>query len=376
MVSSLSTGPATSAPRCGWGPAHQTAVSELTRAPHGIYAKAMKIQSIAINACPLVLALACGGQPTAAAPVAAPPQPVASAAVTPPPPAAASATAAPTPTPAPAPAALKPVVRFTEGLSTPESVLYDAAADRYLVSNINGGPAEVDNNGYIAELSPDGKVIQGKFIAGGVKNVKLDAPKGLGLVKGTLYVADISVVRKFDAKTGAPQGEIKIPNSTFLNDIAISSNNTIFVSDSGLKPGKDGLEPNGTDAVYAIEKGKVRTLAKSKDLFNPNGLLSLGQDLIVVTFGSDEAYKLDDKGVKSGATKLPAGGLDGVVALGDELLISSWKSSSVYRGKLGGKFEVVAPELKAPADIGYDTKRKRLLVPHFMDNSVEVFDLP
>src|SRR5262249_7581594 len=35
-----------------------------------------------------------------------------------------------------------------DGFSTPESVLYDADGDVYLVSNINGKPAEADDNGF------------------------------------------------------------------------------------------------------------------------------------------------------------------------------------------------------------------------------------
>ena len=337
---------------------------------------AMKKGTLLRSTCPVVLAVACGGTP-AAAPASPPAAVSAAPAPTPNPAPVVSAPAIASAAPAPAPAAPKPVVRFTDGLSTPESVLYDAAHDRYLVSNINGGPAAVDNNGYIAELSPDGKVTQAKFIAGGVKNVKLDAPKGLGISKGTLYVADITTVRKFDVKTGAPQGEIKFPKATFLNDIAVSSDGKVYVSDSGLKPGKEGLEPDGSDAVYVIEKGNPKILAESKDLSGPNGLAIVGTELVVATFGSDEVYKLGDKGAKTSVTHLPAGGLDGIIVLGgDELLISSWKASAVFRGKLGGKFDVAVPELKAPADIGYDTKRKRLLVPHFMDNTVEVFDLP
>ena len=338
--------------------------------------RAMKLPIATLMASPLFIALACGGKPTATAPIAPPVQSSAPATPVSAPAASISVAAAPGSAVPATPAPPKPVLRITEGLSTPESVLYDSVNDRYLVSNINGSPTAVDGNGYIVEVSPEGKITQAKFIAGGVKNAKLDAPKGLGIAKGTLYVADISVVRKFDAKTGATQGEIKIPNSTFLNDIAISADNKVYVSDSGLKMGKDGLEPNGTDAVYMIDKGKVHTVAQSKDLGNPNGLVTVGNDLIVVTFGSGEAYKLGEKGAKEQATKLPAGGLDGVVSLGDELLISSWKGSSVFRGKLGGKFEVAIPGLKAPADIGYDTKRKRLLVPHFLDSTVEVFELP
>src|SRR5450755_5096187 len=144
---------------------------------------------------------------------------------------------------APAPT---PVFRLTDGVATPESVLYDEANDRYLVSNINGKPDEVDNNGYITELSPDGKVIKDKFIAGGVGKVKLDAPKGTGIYAGILYVSDITVVRKFDLKTGAPKGDIPVPGATFLNDIAVAKDGRVFVSDSGIKSGASGFDPTGT----------------------------------------------------------------------------------------------------------------------------------
>jgi sugar lactone lactonase YvrE len=273
---------------------------------------------------------------------------------------------------APAPT---PVFRLTDGVATPESVLYDEANDRYLVSNINGKPDEVDNNGYIMEVSPDGKVLKPKFIAGGVNKVKLDAPKGTGISGGILYVADITVVRKFDLKTGAPKGEIAVPGATFLNDIAVAKDGRVFVSDTGLKSGATGLDPTGTDAVYVIEKGKLKTVAKSKDLGGPNGLLVVDKGVLVVTFGNNELYRLDDKGVMQDVTKLPGSALDGIAQAGDKLLVSSWQTSSVYRGTLGGTFEVALAELKSPADIGFDSKRKRVLVPRFLESAVEAYDL-
>ena len=284
--------------------------------------------------------------------------------------------AKPAPTPkVEKPPAPTPVFHLTEGIATPESVLYDEANDRYLVSNINGKPDEADNNGYITEVSPDGKVTKEKFIAGGVGKVKLDAPKGTGISGGILYVSDISVVRKFDAKTGAPKGDIPVPGATFLNDLAVAKDGRVFVSDSGLKTGKAGFEPTGTDAVYVIEKGKLKTVAKSKDLGGPNGLLAVENGVLVVTFGSDELYRLDEKGAKQDSTKLPGGGLDGIAQAGDALLVSSWQASAVYRGTLGGKFELALGELKGPADIGFDSKRKRVLVPRFLESAVEAYDL-
>jgi sugar lactone lactonase YvrE len=261
---------------------------------------------------------------------------------------------------------------------TPESALYDADNDRYLVSNINGSPFDKDNNGFISVLSPDGQVTTLKWIEGGKGKgkVKLDGPKGLTLSKGTLYAADITVVRAFDAKTGAQKADIPIPGSTFLNDLTSSPDGKVYVSDSGLKGGAGGaFDPTGTDAVYVIDKGKVKPLAKGTELGRPNGVLWTDKGLLVVTFGSNELYRLDEKGARQDITKTPAGGLDGLVAIGDSLLVTSWEASTIFRGTLGGTFDVALTGQKSPADIGYDTKRGRVIVPHLMENTVEVYDL-
>jgi hypothetical protein len=49
------------------------------------------------------------------------------------------------------------------GFATPESVEYYAAEDVYLVTNINGSPFAVDDNGFISKISPDGKVLDLKW---------------------------------------------------------------------------------------------------------------------------------------------------------------------------------------------------------------------
>jgi sugar lactone lactonase YvrE len=325
----------------------------------------------------VLVASACGGsEPPPAPPPAPPPPPApteAPVAVAPPP--APEATAPEAPKEPPKPAAPTPIWRVTEGVNTPESVLYDEAADRYLVSNINGKADEADNNGYIMEISPDGKVTNPKLVAGGEKKVKLDAPKGSGIADGIFYVTDIKVVRKFDVKTWAPKGDIPMAGATFLNDIAVGPGGKVYVSDTGVKGKDGGFAPTGTDAVYVLDKGKVKPVAKSKDLSGPNGLLWTEKGVLVVTFGSNELYRLDDKGVKQDVTKLPAGGLDGLAAWGDSLLVTSWQAAAIFKGKLNGKFEVAIPDVKGSADIGVDTKRNRLIVPRFLDNAVEAYEL-
>jgi hypothetical protein len=325
--------------------------------------------------------VACGGsEPAAQAPASPPPEPVASAPVTAA--AAPTATAVPVATAetkaAPAPSApAKPTPALSiKDLAAPESALYYAKEDVYLISNINGSPSAVDGNGFISRDSTDGTKVVAKWIEGGKNGVKLDAPKGLGIAGDTLYVADITRVRTFDLKTGKAKGDIALPGATFANDIAVSADGkTVYVSDSGIKIDDKGVTPTGTDAVYAIEKGKAKVLAKGDELGRPNGLAVDGGKLWVVTFGSGELYSLDKDGKKTDAQKLPKGSLDGIVPLAGDLLISSWDAQAIYRGKPGGSFDVAIPGVSSPADIGYDTKLGRVLVPRMQDGVLEAYEL-
>ena len=269
----------------------------------------------------------------------------------------------------------EPVVVF-EGLSTPESVLYDEASDVYLVSNINGSPLADDGNGFISRLQPDGATLVRKWIDGGSEDVVLNAPKGMAIVGNRLYVSDIHAVRVFDRVTGKAISSIEIEDATFLNDITPDDAGGVYVSDSGLKAGEESFEPSGTDAIYAIDAlGTLSTVVKDPTLGRPNGLVKHKNGLYAVTFGSGEIMHFLGS-TRSASYTLPVGTLDGVVGLNDgSLLISSWEGSSVLRGKPGGEFSVVVADVDAPADIGYDSKRNRILVPLFKENRVEAYAL-
>lgn len=280
------------------------------------------------------------------------------------------------PPPEPEPS-IQPVLKFTGAFATPESVLYDPNADRYLVSNINGDPNAIDGNGYIIELSPDGRVTNPKLIAGGMNKVRLDAPKGMAIVGSELWVADVTVIRRFDLKTAEHRSDIQLPAATFANDIVAAPDGGAYVSDSAVKFVDGAPQPSGTDQIFFIDKSsKVKVFAKSPELAGPNGLALLPGDFLVAnTLKSDEIYKLTDKGQRDAITKLPGGMLDGLVAVDDTLIVSSWKTETVYRGPITGTFKPVLTKVKGVADMGYDSKRKRLLVPRFMDDSVEVYEL-
>jgi sugar lactone lactonase YvrE len=274
-----------------------------------------------------------------------------------------------------APAASTPKA-LPVAFQTPESVLYDPAEDIFFVSNINGAPLEKDGNGFISRLQASNGQGTDKWIESGVNGVTLNGPKGLTIRGDELWVTDIDTVRRFDLKTGAPKGEIPIPGSTFLNDLSTADDGTVYLTDSGLQAGENGFEPSGTDAVYAIKAdNKPVEIASGDELGHPNGVLAVNGEIWVVTFGTNELYRLVD-GKKTDVSKLPAGSLDGLRRLADgDFLVSSWASKSVYRGPAGGPFRAIVENVTSPADIGVDTKRNLLLIPSFQENKVEVHPL-
>ena len=269
-----------------------------------------------------------------------------------------------------------PVVTVATGLSRPSSALYDAETDTYLVSNVGGEAGLKDNDGFITELSPDGAVVNARLVAGGSKGVTLNAPKGLAIHGGVLYVADIDTVRMFDRATGASRGEVKVVGSTFVDALALGPDGRIYLTDSGLGP---KLEGTGTDGVYVIEPGvkpTLKTLLKARALKGPSGLVATHDSLYVVTLGAAELITLDLKGnAKGPRTELPKGVLHGVVMVGDELVISSWEGGALYRGKPGGPFRAIATGLSGPADLGHDVRRHRVLVPCSTADRFEAWEL-
>src|SRR5688572_9306451 len=130
----------------------------------------------------------------------------------------------------------------TEGIKTPESVVYDEASGFVFTSQINGAPDGRDGNGTIAKLNGDGTVVKADFVTG------LNAPKGLRVCDGTLWTADINEVIGIDAASGAVKSRVAIPASMFLNDVACTGA-TVYVTD--MMANKIYRVANGAATVVA-----------------------------------------------------------------------------------------------------------------------------
>lgn len=267
------------------------------------------------------------------------------------------------------------------GFSSPSAVLYDKARDLYWVSNLNlDGPSGA---GFISRLQPDGKLSTLNFIDGSRPGVELRAPHGLAVLGPWLYVADVTAIRKFNAETGAPESKIEIQGARYLSDVAAATDGSLYVTDVGGDPNLVGAPSTGSDAVYQLSPGgEVTVVARRADLGGPFAILADEKGLWVTCTGSNELLLLipsatGGRSTDAGRLPLPGVAPRGIAAMPDgTLLISSLGRRAVYRGYRDGPFEPILTGLEAPADLDYDTRRKRLLVPLLTGQAVAVFDLP
>ena len=270
-------------------------------------------------------------------------------------------------------------VTVVTGFLTPESVRYDPSQDVYFVSNINGNPSTKDNNGFISRVRPDGTIEALKFIEAGRNGVTLNGPKGLALRGDTLWVTDIDAARAFNAKTGAPVASVTLPGAVFLNDPDFGPDGSLYITDTGIRFDEKGnMTHPGPDRIYRIAPDrKVSVAAQGDTLERPNGITwdKANNRFIVVAFGGPHvfAWKPGDAAPTSIATG--PGGFDGVEVVNGKLYVSSWADSTVSIYDSGHEVKVITG-VPSPADIGYDSKRNRVLVPIFTLNRVEIWQLP
>lgn len=242
-------------------------------------------------------------------------------------------------------------------LNTPESVLYDAGNDVIYVANIGGQPSVKDGNGFISRLSTSGKIIDLKWITG------LDAPKGMGIFKGKLFVTDITDVVEIGVAEGKILKRYHAPGSEFLNDISVSPSGIVYISDS-----QKGF-------IYKLESGKIEKWIEG--LEGVNGLYCLGRDILLAGTKNSVVQILTTNKRFSDLIS-GTGSIDGLISCGkNSYLFSDW-SGSVYKATVNGGKELIMNTSQAKinaADIDYIPSKRLLIVPTFFDNRVMAYEL-
>ena len=240
-------------------------------------------------------------------------------------------------------------------LKVPESVLFDAVGKLLYVSNIDGQPWEKDGKGSIGKVGLDGKIIKVDWVSG------LNAPKGLGLFKNNLYVADVDNVVLIDVAKAGIAKRYPIEGAQSLNDISVDKKGSVYVTDS--KAGK----------IYRLEQEKFVLIAEN--LAGLNGVLSTGDNLYAVAGGSLWKIIPSQKPVKLAEGMEPA--VDGVEQVApNEFIVSVWNGIIYYvKGSKVQQLLDTREQKSNTADIGYDPKSKTVYVPTFFKNCITAYTL-
>jgi DNA-binding beta-propeller fold protein YncE len=243
-------------------------------------------------------------------------------------------------------------------LTTCESVIYDKANDVLYVANINGDPSTKDGNGFISKVTLDGKVSELSWVKG------IDAPKGMGIFNGKLYVTDIDRIHEIDIATGKISKTYPATGAQFLNDITVDDAGKVYASDTG------------GGAIYLIDGGTVSKWIEN--IASPNGLLAENNQLFVLGFESKTLSAIDiaSKQITQKTDSIDNG--DGIEAIGDGgYLASSWNGLVHYISSDFKRTLILdtSGEQVSAADIEYIAEKNLLLVPTFFKNKVVAYEL-
>lgn len=259
------------------------------------------------------------------------------------------------------------------GLNNPESIALDVNRKVLYISNVNVNTSfsDTDGNGYISKVDLNGKIIKQKWIEG------LNAPKGLALHNGKLYIADNSELVVADVTSSKIIHKYKAVGAAFLNDVAVADNGDVYVSNTF-----------GGSKIYRLRKGKLSLWLDSPQLNSPNGLILDKTNLLAATWGdvtNAETFEttipgrvlkidLDTKAISDASGK-SIGNLDGYVKTIHGHLVSDWIAGKLIY--LNDKNELVDDNVitlsKGTADIEFNRTDKVVYIPLMLDNKIVAY---
>ncbi len=241
-------------------------------------------------------------------------------------------------------------------LNNPESVVYDSAYQRYLVSNWEDGNI----------IQIDSLEQQDYF------NTELLSTAGLHIVGDTLFVSSNEGVNSgiigFLLSTGEIIFHVDIPEKILLNDITSDLDGNLYVTD--------------TDAhrIYKVSINDMTyTTFVSSGLGWPNGIICdlPNNRLLVLNGGLPNkpliAVSLEDSTIST-VVETGLGAIDGLTTDNyGNTYFSSWVTDKVYRydETFTNPPEVVSSGHNNPADIFFNKLNNILAVPNFHSNSVD-----
>lgn len=285
--------------------------------------------------------------------------------------------------------AVSPNVKMFGAIYSAESCSYDPGRGVIVVPN-RGVPQNVQaNNAWVSLINHDGSVHTARWI--GVQgpaarpnldpSLVLNEPFGSDIVNGILYVADrdggtgptdpsISVVRRFDMRTGAPAGEVRVAGSTGFNDIEVANDGTIYATQTG--GGGPDADPSSWQVWKITPASEASILIQGAPLRQPNGIALDAQGRVVVAnMGNDEVLTFSTDGRLLTTERAAQSGSDGLVIMPDGTkYVSSVTLGGISRIRPGQPPELIATNIPNAASMCYDAGANQLVIPMNANNGL------
>ncbi|WP_298150528.1 hypothetical protein [Flavobacterium sp.] len=252
-----------------------------------------------------------------------------------------------------------------------------AVADGFLYAADIGvalKPSAKDGDGQIIKMDKAGTIIDAQFV-----KTKLNAPKGLAIYKGILYLTDIDRVLGIDIATGTVSYEIDFSkDASFLNDIAVWDEHTLFVSatDKSKLFRLDLVEKTYAEVKTSVSIPGINGLfcKKRSDRLYVNGFGSENKPNGIVGYISlkdNHFTKID----------VPEGYYDGLALNNGILYTSDWvafEAKGVVREMATNNFNKVKKttfSLQIPGPADFVISGSEMFVPAMLSGEIYIFSI-
>lgn len=262
-----------------------------------------------------------------------------------------------------------------------ESCSYDAVRKALVIPSRGAEQSAKPNDAFVALLNHDGSVHTPFWIGASRDGLVLNQPYGSDIVNGRLYLADLdggtaegipttAVIRMFDMQTGAPVGEIPVPQVEWFNDLAVAPDGTIYATQT--RSSKDDQR------LYRISpQGEVTLLVDGAPLGHPNGVaLDNDGNVVVVNIDDTAVLTFTPNGELLATEHAVQSGNDGLVILADGTkYVSSVRNGGISRLVPGQAAQLIATGIPNAASMCYDPDRHQLVVPMNANNGLAFIKL-
>lgn len=285
-------------------------------------------------------------------------------------------------------------VKVYGSIYSAESCSYDSTRGVIVVPNRGVGQNVQINNAWVSFINHDGSVHTARWIGIQAPEQRaslkppliLNEPLGSDIANGMLYVADrdggtsptdpaISVIRRFDMKTGAPAGEIRVEKSTGFNDIEVAADGTIYATQTGA--GGQNPDPTSWQVWKITPNGASSIFVQGAPLRQPNGIaLDPQGNIVVVNIGTEDVLTFSPAGQLLKTEKAVQAGNDGLVIMKDGVkYVSSVQNGGVSRIRPNRPAELIAQNIPNPASMCYDEGANQLVIPMNANNGLAFIPL-